>query len=269
MLRRLALATLLAVLFAPVLDLTANQATQPLFTVSFAASARAEATTGRVYVAISRANDRQTPIRQAGPTGTPLFSLPIEQLAPGAEIRFSPAVEGHPVATLADLPPGEYWVQPFVNVYTRFPRADGHIVWMHMDQWEGQNWRTSPGNLFGDPVKVTFNPASGTPIRLVADKVIPPIIPPADTEYVKRSVEHYTKWWGADLMAPRCYTRAMTNTRTKYPIVFSRPLLHRRAGRLRSGRATSTGWAARVIHVTQHPSYDDSCGELREQRPVR
>ena len=147
MVRRLAIAVLLALVSAPVLELAADQAAQPLFAVSFAASARPEAVTGRVYVAISRANDRQTPIRQAGPTGTPLFSLPVDQLAPGAEVRFSPAVEGHPLATLADLPAGEYWVQPFVNVYTRFPRADGHTVWMHMDQWEGQNWRTSPGNL--------------------------------------------------------------------------------------------------------------------------
>ena len=41
------------------------------------------------------------------------------------------------------------------------------------DQWEGQNWKRSPGNLFGDPVKVTFDPQSTTPIRLVADKVDP------------------------------------------------------------------------------------------------
>ena len=74
-----------------------------------------------------------------------------------------------------DLPAGEYWMQPFVNVYTRFPRADGKTVWLHMDQWEGQNWKRSPGNLYGDPVRVTFDPQSATPIRLIADKVIPPI----------------------------------------------------------------------------------------------
>ena len=44
-------------------------------------------------------------------------------------------------------------MQPFVNVYTRFPRADGHTVWLHNDQWEGQDWKRSPGNLFGDPVE--------------------------------------------------------------------------------------------------------------------
>ena len=90
-------------------------------------------------------------------------------------------------------------MQPFVNVYTKFARADGHTVWLHMDQWEGQNWKTSPGNLFGDPVQVTFDPASTTPIRLIADKVIPPIQVPADTEQVKRikiQSQILTKWWG-------------------------------------------------------------------------
>ena len=50
-------------------------------------------------------------------------------------------------------------MQPFINVYTRFPRADGKTVWLHNDQWEGQNWKRSPGNLVGDAVKVTFDPA--------------------------------------------------------------------------------------------------------------
>ena len=50
---------------------------------------------------------------------------------------------GYPVRRLRDLPAGEYWVQPFVNVYTRFPRADGKTVWLHDDRWEGQQWKIS------------------------------------------------------------------------------------------------------------------------------
>ena len=94
----------------------------------------------------------------------PLFSNYVEQLAPGDDGRRSASAErGHPIASLADIPAGEYWVQPFVNVYTRFPRADGHTVWMHMDQWEGQNWKRSPGNLFGEPTKVRIDPRVADP----------------------------------------------------------------------------------------------------------
>ena len=75
-----------------------------------------------------------------------------------------------------------------MNVYTKFARADGHTVWLHMDQWEGQNWKRSPGNIYGDPVRITFDPASPTPIRLRADKVIPPIIVPPDSGNVRRFI---------------------------------------------------------------------------------
>ena len=50
----------------------------------------------------------------------------------GTPVTFDTGYRGHPLAALRDIPAGEYWVQPFVNVYTRFPRADGHTVWMHM-----------------------------------------------------------------------------------------------------------------------------------------
>src|SRR6476660_9970522 len=118
---------------------------------------------------------RRTPIAQASATGVPLFSRFVEARAPDSAVPLTADDRGHPIRTLRDLPAGEYWMQPFVNVYTRFPRADGHTVWLHNDQWEGQNWKRSPGNLFGDPVKVAFDPKSATPLRLVATKAIPPI----------------------------------------------------------------------------------------------
>src|SRR5215208_959356 len=112
----------------------------------------------------------------------------------------------------------------FANVYTRFPRADGKTVWLHQDQWEGQNWKRSPGNLFGDPVKVKFNPKSTDPVRLVANRVIPPIEPPADTELVKRiriQSAILTRWWGhpmslgATVLLPKDYDK---HPDVRYPV---------------------------------------------------
>ena len=147
---------------APVAGQEARQAASsgPRFEISFSRGARTEPVTGRVYVAISRDN-RRTPIEQAGPTGVAaVLARTSKALAPGTPPPSIDATDrGHPVASLRDLPAGEYWVQPFVNVYTKFARADGKTVWLHMDQWEGQNWKRSPGNLYGDPVKVTFDPA--------------------------------------------------------------------------------------------------------------
>jgi hypothetical protein len=245
----------------------------PRVEIAFASTARAEAVTGMVYVAVSRDNQR-TPIEQASPTGAPLFSKYVEGLAPGAVAAITADDRGHPLRSLRDLPAGEYWMQPFVNVYTRFPRADGKTVWLHNDQWEGQNWKRSPGNLFGDPVKVTFDPKSDTPIRLVADKVIPPIQPPADTEQVKRiriQSAILSKWWGqpiylgATVLLPKDYD---AHPDVRYPVNFIQ-------GHFSLGAPGGFGrnaefdrlWLApgtpRFLYVTlQHPSpyYDDSYG---------
>jgi hypothetical protein len=102
--------------------------------ISFNAGARAEPVTGMVYLAISKDN-QSSPIQQTDPEGVPLFSTFVQDLKPGTAVSITRENRGHPVKSLADIPAGEYWVQPFVNVYTRFPRADGHTVWLHMDQW--------------------------------------------------------------------------------------------------------------------------------------
>jgi len=264
---------------ALVLPIAARQAARgstpagPRFEISVAASARSEPVTGRVYVAISRDNQRP-PIQQVGPTGVPLFGKHVDALAPGQATILDASVLGHPVQSLRDLPPGEYWVQPFVNVYTKFARADGHTVWLHMDQWEGQQWNRSPGNLYGDPVKVRLDGTTTAPVRLVCDKVIPPVQPPADSEYVKHikfESAILTKWWGhpiylgATVLLPKDYDK---HPEAHYPVNYVQGHFSTRApGGFGTGRDFDKFWLAdhtpRFLYVTlQHPSpyYDDSYG---------
>jgi putative esterase len=239
--------------------------------ISFTGAARPEPVTGMVYLAISK--DNQTPpIQQTDPEGVPLFSTFVQDLKPGAPVSITRESRGHPVASLADIPAGEYWVQPFVNVYTRFPRADGHTVWLHMDQWEGQKWQRSPGNLYGDPVKMRLDPAAAAPISLVADKVIPPIKVPADTDMVKRikiQSQVLTKWWGqpiflgATILLPKDYDK---HPDVHYPVNYIQGHFSLGApGGYGRGGDFDKLWLAddtpRFIYVTlQHPSpyYDDS-----------
>jgi len=271
---RVVIAACLSTAAAVVVNLAAQPQGRGLrVEISFAAGARAEPVTGMVYLAISKDN-QQAPIQQTDPEGVPLFSAFVQNLAPGAPAIITRENRGHPVASLADIPAGEYWVQPFVNVYTRFPRSDGHTVWMHMDQWEGQNWKRSPGNLYGDPVKMRIDPASTTPIQLVANKVIPPITPPADTAMVKRikiQSQILTKWWGqpiylgATVLLPKDYDK---HPEVKYPVNYIQGHFSLRApGGFGTGGDFDKLWLAddtpRFIYVTlQHPSpyYDDSYG---------
>lgn len=268
---QLSIATTLAAGAALAFVAASGAAAGPTIELSFSRTARAEAVTGRVYVAVSRNNDR-SPIDQTDETGVPLFAANVDSLAPGQAVTFGPDAAGYPVSTLRSLPAGDYWMEPFVNVYTRFARADGHVVWLHMDQWEGQNWKRSPGNLYGRAVRVHFDPASHDVIRLTADQVIAPVIVPVDTASVKRikiQSQILSKWWGqpiylgATIQLPVAYDE---HPNAHYPIVYSEG--HFSLNPPGGGRGGATGPAAGVpdahlIWVSlQHPSpyYDDSYG---------
>jgi putative esterase len=274
---RLACAALLALALAGVLSRVAAaqpaRADSPRIEIVFSKGARTEAVTGMVYVAISRDN-RPSPIDEASPTGVPLFSHYVEGLAPDTPVSLTGDDRGHPIRSLRDLPAGEYWMQPFVNVYTRFPRADGHTVWLHNDQWEGQDWKKSPGNLLGDPVRIAFDPKSPSAIRLVASKVIPPILVPADTAMVKRikfQSAILSRWWGqpiylgATVLLPKGYD---THPNVRYPVNYMQDHFSLSApGGFGRGGEFDRFWMAdstpRFLAVTlQHPSpyYDDSYG---------
>ena len=136
-----------------------------------------------------------------------------------------PPTSAPPSNRLAQIPPGDYSVQAFVNVYSEFRRSDGHVVWMHDDQWEGQRWNRSPGNFYSLPRQITLDPAKGYRIPLVCDQVIPPVQIPPDTEWVKRfkiQSQILTKFWGrpiylgATVLLPRDYARSTL----QYPVLY-------------------------------------------------
>ena len=185
------------------------------FEVSFPASAMGTPVTGRVFVMISRVNDRE-PRLQIGRTGVPFFGRDVEQFKPGQAATIDESDLGSPLESLSEIPPGEYFVQAMVNVYSEFRRADRHVVWMHDDQWEGQRWNRSPGNLYSDVQTVRLDSKQGGVVKLSAAHVIPPIVIPPDTSYVKRfkfQSPTLTKFWGrpvylgAVALLPRGYER--------------------------------------------------------------
>src|SRR5262245_26042463 len=101
------------------------------FEITVPPSVRPEPITGRVYVMITRNADREPRLQLNQADGIPFFGRDVERLAPGAAAVVDDTDLGFPVDSLRDIPPGEYSVQAFVNVYSEFKRADGHVVWMH------------------------------------------------------------------------------------------------------------------------------------------
>ncbi len=178
---------------------------EPEFTieVSFPESLESEPLDGRILVILST-NDDDEPRFQArrGLNTQPLFGIDVDGLAPGEPAVFDSGVRGYPVESIDELPAGDYYVQAVLNRYTTFERADGHTMKAHMDQWEGQKWNRSPGNMLSEPTKVTIDPAAGGTVSIELSSKIPSIEPPEDTQYVKHikfKSDILSDWWGHDI----------------------------------------------------------------------
>jgi len=199
----------------------------PRFKVSFPASAHAEPMTGRVFVMISN-KDRPEPRLQAGSWGdtSPLFGVDVEQLKPGQAAVNDGTTLGYPPASLADIPAGDYYVQALLNVYTQCHRSDGHTLWVHLDQWEGQQFNRSPGNLYSEVQKLHLDPSAGYEVSLSLTKVVPPVQIPKDAEWVKLikiQSDLLTKFWGqpiylgATVLLPKGYE---SHPAVSYPVLY-------------------------------------------------
>ncbi|MDT8070613.1 MAG: alpha/beta hydrolase-fold protein [Terriglobia bacterium] len=203
---------------------SAAQVTEPRFEVRFPASVHSGPITGRVFVIVTRDGSRE-PRDQVGARymGAPFFGVDIEQLQPGAPAVIDGSTLGYPPRSLRDIPPGDYYVQAFLNIYTQFHRSDGHTIWVHMDQWEGQQTFASPGNLYSRVQKVHLDSSRYT-VKLGLTEVIPPVEVPPDTQWVKHikiQSKLLTAFWGhpmylgAVVLLPKGYDQ---HPDTYYPV---------------------------------------------------
>ena len=155
---------------------------------------------GRLLLLISN-NDAAEPRFQLsdGPDTQLAFGIDVEGWSAGEAAVFTDSVFGYPLRSIADIPPGEYYVQALLHRYETFELANGHTVKLPMDQGEGQQWNRSPGNLYSTPQKVTIDPSQSRTIEITLDQKIPPVEKPQDTKYIKHiriQSERLTQFWG-------------------------------------------------------------------------
>lgn len=241
------------------------------FRISFPASVSTSPITGRMFLAISK-RDSVEPRTRVGRYGVQLFGVDFEKLHPGSPVTIDGSTLGYPVKHLTELEPGDYSIQAILNKYTEFKRSDGHTLWMHMDQWEGQDWRRSPGNVVSEVQQLTVRKGQNNTIALAVIRVLPQLEVPKDTRWVKRikiQSTVLTKFWGqpiylgATVLLPKGYD--------EHPLVFY-PTLYDQDHfsiappfRFRENGDFYKEWTSddcpRFIVVTvQHPSpyFDDS-----------
>lgn len=198
------------------------------FEISYPAALAQGPITGRVFVMIAKSN-RVEPRLQSGSynASVPFYGLDVQALKAGENAVIDASVRGYPVESLRQLPAGEYYVQALLNVYTQVHRKDGHVIWVHMDRWEGQQWNRSPGNPVSEVQRVRLDSAAGFKVKLSLTKQLPPVETPPETEWVKRvkfQSKLLTEFWGhpmylgATLLLPKGYAQ---NANQKYPAIYN------------------------------------------------
>jgi hypothetical protein len=157
----------------------------------------------------------------------PFFGVDVEEFAAGQTVALDQSAPGFPLLSLRDIPAGDYFVQAVFNVYTRFERSDGQVIWAHLDQWEGQHWNQSPGNLVSAVKRVHLDPAKGYDVRLELTTRLAANSVPPDTEYVKHlklESRLLSEFWGqpiylgATVLLPKGYAE---HPDERYPVIYN------------------------------------------------
>lgn len=156
---------------------------------------------GHILLGIStnKSTEPRFQLREEEAESAQFFGLDVDNWKPGAPAIVDSATLGYPLKSLAQLPPGDYYVQGVLNIYDTFHRADGHVVKLPPDMGEGQKWNEKPGNLLNQPVLVHLDPSSGNIVRISLSEKIPPFPPPRDTKYIKHiriQSKLLTAFWG-------------------------------------------------------------------------
>jgi hypothetical protein len=243
-----------AIAFATLLVTTAACARREpthRFAVTVSSSTRSEPLTGRVYVAISH-DSAPEPRYAVGSLGAyfrsaPFFGVDVDHLAPGQSAVITDGAPGYPMLSLRGLPAGDYYVQALANVYTEAHRADGHTIWVHFDNWEGQHASSSPGNLASEVQRIHYDPAQNFDLTLQLTKVLPALPEPPDTKWVKHvkfQSAMLTKFWGhpifigATVLLPQGYDE---HPRVRYPVLYEQTHFLQHADNVPLGFRTDSG----------------------------
>jgi hypothetical protein len=189
--------------------------------IALPAATKEPALTGRLFLFVAHTNQPEPRLHYQS-----LFGQDVHGAKASQRIVLQDRVAGYPERSLGDLAPGDYVVQALLNIYTEFHRADGHTIWAHMDQWEGQNFAVSPGNLISEPQSVHLEAGMPAPIQLNLVKELPPVAVPPETEWVQRikfQSPLLTRFWGhpmylgATVLLPKGYAE---HPEIRYPVIY-------------------------------------------------
>lgn len=202
-----------------------NVGAQQPVSITYAAKYNDQPLDGRLLLLLSNNNSAEPRFQIAdGPQTQLAFGIDVENWKAGESKMVTATAFGYPIQSLAQVPPGEYYVQALLHRYETFQRKDGHLVKLPMDRGEGQQWNRAPGNLYSIPVKVRIDARLKSIIRIELTERIPPVKEPEDTKYIKHikiQSKRLTEFWGrpmylgAHILLPEGWD---THPEVKYPL---------------------------------------------------
>jgi hypothetical protein len=219
---------LLVFLALPVVLVAERASATPRFEVVFDGKPSARPLDGRLLVIVSNdASDE--PRNQVDDTAKTqqMFGIDVEGWKAGERQVIDAGVLGYPRDSLRDVPAGKFRVQAVLHRYETFRRKDGRTLKLPMDRGEGQQWNKAPGNLYSTPVEVVFDPAADTAIRIVLDKVMPPVPQPKDSKYIRHEriqSKLLSEFWGrpmylgAHVLVPEGFD---SHPKARYPFIIN------------------------------------------------
>jgi hypothetical protein len=210
----------------------AAAAEPPRFEVSYSADAHPGPITGRLILVLAT-REQPEPRLTVSPNGPAIFGVDLEEFAPGEIAVVDAATLGSPKRSLAELPPGDYFAQAIIHLYTRVQRSDGRVLWVHMNDGRRETFNVAAGNLYSDVQRVTLG--EGGAVRIEVTRVIEARPLPADTPWVNRlriQSQRLTEFWGhpvyihATVLLPRDYDqRPEVHYPTIYTMIHSVPFM--------------------------------------------
>lgn len=204
--------------------------------VSFPASVQHTAVTGRVFVILTTTDKPDPRVQILEPSSAPpFFAEDVTEMKPGEPVMLDGSAAGFPLASMNELPAGDYTAEAFLWKYVVYHRADGHTI-VAPEQWGPQVFSLEPGDLYSEIEHVHVDPRAGTTLHFVLNKVvsekqIADLLGgqgyDTDTPWIKHIrilSPTLTKWWGrpiylgATILLPKGYA---THPNSHYPVVYN------------------------------------------------
>ncbi|MEM6774276.1 MAG: alpha/beta hydrolase-fold protein [Pseudomonadota bacterium] len=180
-----------------------QQAAAASFELVLPQSAPEESYDGRLILIIATSDEKEPRDQvNADFDAAQIFGINVDAWRRGETARIDDQALGFPAVSLDAVPAGDYWVQAVLHKYDTFNLANGKTVKLPAARGAGQNWRKEPGNLYSEPMKLSFDPSDSSVTRIELSEVNPVIEEPEDTTYIRHlkiRSELLSEFWGTDV----------------------------------------------------------------------